>query len=558
MWSRISTFEWLSLAALVLCAWVFSRLGESWFRALERASGRFARHKRLTVLAAGILPILMRLSLLPFLPAPAPSIHDEFSYLLAADTFAHGRLANPPHPMWIFLDTFHVLQMPTYASMYPPAQGAVLAAGQILGHPWIGVLLSMGAMSAAICWMLQGWVPPPWALLGSLLILLRLGVLSYWMNSYWGGAAAAVGGALVMGAFPRILKRHRTRDALILALGVGLLANSRPLEGLIFCIPVAVALAWWLARQRGPKLPPALLRVAFPASAVLLLIAGFMLYYNWRVTNDALLFPHTLDDHVHMTVSTFVWGKMKPKLVYANRQFDIFYNLYARTQAPKSWDDFEGLTWTKFDSFFIFFLRPALLVPWLALGWALRSRRVQFLMAQCLLFFLGSLTVIWFEPHYAAPVIPAIFLILVLLMRYLRQWEYGGRPVGRALSRAVVLSMVLNFSICVYDSVRHPLGLDWVNESGNWARASVAGQLEKMPGDQLVIVRYSSTMHNVHQEWVYNQADVDHAKVVWAREIPGLDIAPLLDYFKGRRIWLLEPEVSPTRLAPYSTSHTAS
>jgi hypothetical protein len=78
-------------------------------------------------------------------------------------------------------------------------------------------------------------------------------------------------------------------------------------------------------------------------------------------------------------------------------------------------------------------------------------------------------------------------------------------------------------------------------------RAEFSSELNHVPGEQLAIVRYSSD-HDPGEEWVYNRADIDHAKIVWAREIPGEDIRPLLDYFRNREVWLVEPDADPPKL----------
>jgi hypothetical protein len=239
---------------------------DSWFR----KTSAFARHKVAICLLAAALPIAIRVAALRFLPIPYPSVHDEFSYLLGADTFASGRITNPPHPMWVHFETFHENFLPTYASKYPPGQALFMAFGQkFLHHPWFGVCVSFGVMCACICWMLQGWLPPVYALLGTVIAIGQIGIFGYWMDSYWGGAVPAIGGSLVLGAMARLAKRSSASAATLGALGMMILANSRPYEGMALSLGAVLGLLWW-RRRTGRLAGLWAARVLIPAVLVFL------------------------------------------------------------------------------------------------------------------------------------------------------------------------------------------------------------------------------------------------------------------------------------------------
>src|SRR6266852_9128583 len=544
---------WLFLGATFcfsILAVFLPRLSPRVFRAVESFLSHLAPSKTLGILTFFFVVINLRLAIVPLLPVPVPGIHDEYSYLLMADTFAHGRLANPTHPMWISFESFHINWFPTYSSKYPPGQGAVLALGQLLSHPWIGVLLSVAAMCAAILWMLHAWLPPRWALLGAVLVALKFGIASYWINSYWGGAVAATGGALVLGAMPRIVRRPRTLDALLLGLGIAILANTRPYEGLLFCIPVAGWFLWWLAgKTKSPVTRRTrIVRVFAPLAVVLTFTIGFIGYYNWRLTGNASLFPHTLNSRTYRTTGLFLWDHPKKPLEYRNHQFEDFYNGWEREDYQNTWQDVWTVSCEKLtrSGSTYFWWGALLLLPGLPFVFFDRKMRLPLL-----IFLLGTaafLTLIWSFPHYAAALTCVIFLLLVQAIRHLRTMRLGGRPLGLALSWAIVCLLATAVGFSVRRHICDPL--EWSCQ-GDPSRAAIEKRLSNAPGKHLIMVRYEED-HNLHDEWVYNGAEIDTAKVLWARELDPAQNAKLFAYFKDRQIWLVTPDTDNTELIPYS------
>lgn len=551
VWSKGSIQIIEAVVVLAVVGMIFlgrSRPSPSLLR-LEKKFRRFARRKTLSVVAVGVLALTVRALLIPIIGIPVPATHDEFSYLLAADTFAHGRLSNPSHPMWVHFETYHVLQHPSYMSMYAPGQGVILALGQLLGNPWIGILLMNALMCSALCWMLQAWVPAEWALFGGVLALLRLAILSYWVNTYWGGALAATGGALVFGTLPRIKRDARMRDGLLMAVGLVMLANSRPYEGLIFSLPVAVALLVWLIGPKRQRLGIALRRVVAPTVVVLAFGAIATGYYFYRTTGSPFEMPQLLNRATYSRARYFIWQPPDPDPVYHHAIMERFYDSEFRYyERGRTLDGFVLHAAQRIGLFWLFFLGPALTVPLVAFPRVLHDRRMRFPLIAGVFFTLAMGVEIWTAPHYVAPVTGILYLLLIQCMRHLRFWRRNGKPMGAALVRAIPMvccaMIVLRLSaVLIHVQIENP----WPR--GNLARARIERQLDHEKAAQLVLVRYSST-HSPLEEWVYNLADIDKQKVVWARDMGDAENRELLAYYPNRKAWLLEPDRSPPQLTP--------
>ncbi len=555
----------LTLVAIAV-AFCCPRLGSNWFQRVERLFGRLASRQSLSVVVVGGAALLLRLAILPLSPIPQPFVQDDFSFLLAGDTFASGRLTNPTPVMWKHFESIQITMKPTYMSMYFPAQGLILAAGKVLtGYPWVGILCVTSLMCAAICWMLQAWLPPSWALLGGMLAVLRLGLFSYWINTYSGGGSiAALGGALVLGAFPRFIKRAQLRDSLLLSVGVILLALSRPYEGLLLCLPVVVVLGRWVLF--GENRPPAIVLIRRTAGPVALILAAglWMGYYNYRVFGDPLTPPYKVDRDTYAVVPYWIWQPQRPEPVYSHKVMRDFYvneelGYFKKLHTPSGLLS-EILLFKPLRTI-LFFAGIALIPPLIMLRRVLADRRTRFFALCGLVWVPGILVEMFLIPHYLAPFTAALYTIGLQAMRHLRLWSPEGQPVGRFLVRLALPLCVLLAAIRLTAEPFHLRLTTW--PGGGWAgawygsepfgaaRAEVQTRLEQLPGKQLVIVSYSPN-HSSLDEWVYNSADMDNSKVIWARKMDAAADLELIHYYKGRTVWLLQPDIKPAQVFPYA------
>jgi len=275
------------------------------------------------------------------------------------------------------------------------------------------------------------------------------------------------------------------------------------------------------------------------------------LYYFWRVTGNPLMMPQRLNRETYAVARYFYWQHAYPAPIYRHQAIHDFY-LDTEFQYFKLGRTVSGMLLqlaTKLGTIWVFYFAPALTLPLFWLPCVLRDRRIRFLVIAGAVGLATSALVVFFNIHYVAPMASVLLVVLVQGMRHLRIWRFEEKPSGQFLVRAMVVICILMIPVQVHILAAVP-------KSGSWPaigkeRVAFEKQLQSLPGPQLVLVRYGPG-HDPLADWVYNGADIDGQKVVWARDMGADKNEELLHYFKDRRVWLFEADEIPPRLQRYS------
>lgn len=513
-----------------------------WRSRLAPAAAWLARRPLLCMFVTAWLPVVLRLVLLNRHPVPRPDIYDEFGHLLVADTLRNFRFSNPPHALHEFFETFFVLQQPTYSSIYPIGNGLMLALGSALtGLAWSGVLAGTALFCALCYWMLRGWTTARWALAGGLLAALEFGPLNQWTNSYWGGAFSAAAGCLVFGALPRLRNTARMRDGILLGLGLGLHLLARPYESvfLLLCVPLFLGRRWRLK----PLVAAAL--VCLPA-------VGITLIQNRAVTGNWLQLPYSLSQYRYGVPAGLTFQDAPAPHGPLTPQQELDYRMQRNFHPGR--DDF-GSYFARLlfrVRYYRFYFYPPLYVALIAFACGVRRYREMCVPAACLLFALGTNFFPAFQFHYLAAVVCLFLLMSVRGLQCITRFRHGPEA-ARGLMVLCLGWFVFWYAPHLFEGSGFPLETvrfdmwNSINHRNPERRIAVDRQLAAIPGRLLVFVRYWPR-HPFQEEWVYNDADIDRQRVVWARDLGDAENERLKRCYPDRKVLLLEPDARPPRL----------
>jgi hypothetical protein len=338
---------------------------------------------------------------------------------------------------------------------------------------------------------------------------------------------------------------------MILGFGLAILANSRPYEGFVLALPIALAMLIWLTGPKHPNFRLTLSRVVVPILASLLLAGVATGYYYYRVTGDPWRMAYQVNRDTYATAPYFIWQTPRPAPVYHHEVVRSLYDWErAEFEKYRTFGGYlSGVSW-KLKSWWQFYLGPLLTVPIFGFPWVVQQRKMRLPLLICGAMAGGFALQTWTLPHYFSPAVGVLYLLLVQSLRHLWHWSTGKSPLGRSVVRAIpTLACAMILVRVAAAGIQVRIEPAWPR--GNLERAAILHQLKQLPESSLVIVRYGPH-HDFDREWVYNEAAIDDAKVVWARDMGTTDNRELLEYFRNRKVWLVEGDSPTPQLQAYS------
>ena len=470
---------------------------------------------------------------------PIPQTHDEFAYLLAADTFLQGRIVNPTPFSPAHFEYFHILVKPVYAAKYPPLQGFLLAVGQLLtGYPVAGVWLSGVLSSLAVYWFLRYFFTRGWALYGAVLwIFAPLNML--WLDSYWGAHAAVIGGALSLGAFFRFLKSADKKYLFVWGAGIFILLNSRLYEGAL--LTGILVLGCFFDALKNKKIG----KTFYSSVAVFVLIGAanllFVGFYNYQVTGDPLVLPYRMHHSQYHRTPLFVFEKLdepKPDAPTIVGKLDEQWSKDFQ-ERYRNWKSALFSTFSRIPIYLFWLARSPFLIAFFLAGLFFAWRKTaendwKIALSSLGLFTFGLVLTNFTGDRFVAPLI-GIYIVLTTL---------GARIVYRksGFLRLWVWSLPLIVGIgFLYGMipVKSNSGQKPINPENLMSRAEIENFLKSQSGKHLVFSETAESFPADARFYVYNRAGIENALIVWAHKLSEEENAALVQHFKDRNVWLL-------------------
>jgi hypothetical protein len=271
------------------------------------------------------------------------------------------------------------------------------------------------------------------------------------------------------------------------------------------------------------------------AALVLVPAIGLSLLQNRQVTGSWATLPYSLSRYQYGVPAAFTWQANPVPHLELTREQQLQYRMQTSFRSSGSETIVSYLQRLEYRvRFYRFFFLPPLYVALPFFFARMREWRFAWVALTLLLFALGVNFYPFFEPHFIAAETCLFVLVSITGLQQLSKWNDAGR--------IIIFLCLAHFVFWYARSFTDHLNPD--------PRAAIHQQLAQAPGKQLVFVRYWP-QHIFQNEWVYNQADIDHARVVWARDLGPTEDEKLLHYYPDRNAWLLEPDATPPKLGPY-------